>query len=82
MLRSDEVLTWIRGYLSDLLDIDAEEIKTSDPLRDFGMDSSDAVVLAGVMEEQFDLELEPALFLRNATLDDLITDLKSNGIVE
>ena len=81
MLQSDEVRSWIVGYLADTLDVAPEQIAGDAHLSGYGLDSSDAVIMAGIMEEQFDIELEPALFLRNATLDDLMADLKASGIV-
>lgn len=81
MLQAIEVKEWILGYLADALDLDGTSIDPDAHLSGYGLDSSDAVIMAGVMEERFDLELEPALFLRNATLNDLLADLKSSGIV-
>jgi acyl carrier protein len=42
----------------------------------------DAVVMAGAMEEHFDVEIDATLFLRNSTIDGLLADLQANGIVE
>ncbi|MDZ5649764.1 acyl carrier protein [Nitrospirillum sp. BR 11828] len=82
MLKSDAVRTWIVGFLVSLLDVNESEIKGDTLFHVMGLDSVDAVVMAGALEEHFNVEIEAALFLRNSTIDGLIADLQANGIVE
>jgi phthiocerol/phenolphthiocerol synthesis type-I polyketide synthase B len=82
MLDSELVRTWIVDFLVSLLKSDHGEIKGDTRFNVMGLDSVDAVVMAGAMEEHFDVELDAALFLRNSTIDSLIADLKSSGIAE
>lgn len=82
MLTADAVRVWITGFLVSLLDVDQAEIKGDTRFHVIGLDSVDAVVMAGAMEEHFDVEIDAALFLRNSTIDDLLADLQANGIVE
>lgn len=82
MLKADVVRAWIIDFLVSLLDVDPGEIKGDTRFHVVGLDSVDAVVMAGAMEEHFDVEVEAGLFLRNSTIDDLLADLQANGIVE
>ena len=82
MLKVDDVRAWIVNFLVDLLDADPVNIKGDTRFHAIGLDSVDAVVMAGAMEEHFAVELEAGLFLRNSTIDGLLADLQANGIVE
>jgi phthiocerol/phenolphthiocerol synthesis type-I polyketide synthase B len=76
-----EVRNWIVSYLSDYLDMPTSKIAPDTPLKDLGIDSLEVVVLAGAMEDQFDLNGDLALFLRNSTIDSLIVDLRNDGLL-
>ena len=47
-----------------------------------GLDSVDAVGMGGALEEHFGIEVDANIFLRNSTINEMIADLKSTGIVE
>lgn len=81
MLKADVIRAWITDFLVSFLDIDASEIKGDARFQNLGLDSVDAVVMAGAMEEHFDTEIEATLFLRNSTIDELLADLHANGII-
>lgn len=82
MLQAAPVRAWIIGFLVSLLDIGEAEIKGDTRFHVMGLDSVDAVVMAGAMEEHFGVEIDATLFLRNSTIDSLLADLQANGIVE
>ena len=82
MLKTDAVRAWIIGFLVSLLDLDQAAIKGDTRFHVMGLDSVDAVVMAGAMEEHFKVEVDATLFLRNATIDNLLADLQANGIIE
>jgi phthiocerol/phenolphthiocerol synthesis type-I polyketide synthase B len=82
MLKADAVRAWIIGFLVSLLDVSESEIKGDTRFHVMGLNSVDAVVMAGAMEEHFDIEIEATLFLRNSTIDSLLADMQANGIVE
>ena len=50
--------------------------------RDYGLDSMDAVVVGGALEERFDVEVDATLFLRNRSIDELMADLRRSRLVE
>jgi len=81
MLKADAVRAWITEFLVSLLGVEAATIKGDARFHNLGLDSVDAVVMAGALEEHFGTEIEATLFLRNSTIDELLADLKANGIV-
>lgn len=80
MLEVEAVKAWIVDFLVSLLDTDPDSIKGDTRFHVMGLDSVDAVVMAGAMEEHFNVEIDAALFLRNSTIDSLIADLQSSGL--
>lgn len=82
MLKSDAVRAWIVDFLVPLLNVEPAQIRGDSRFNVLGLDSVDAVVMAGAMEEHFDVEIDATLVLRNSTIDSLIADMKANGIVE
>lgn len=81
MLNAEAVRAWITEFLTSLLALEASAIRGDVRFNNLGLDSVDAVVMAGALEEHFDTEIDATLFLRNATIDDLLADLKANGII-
>ena len=75
-LTPENARLWACAYLAHLLDRPAAEIDLFRPLSEYGLDSVDAVVMAGEMEDHFGVEIDPATFLREATLGELISELK------
>ena len=75
-LTPDNARNWARAYLAHLLARPLEEIDLFRPLSEYGLDSVDAVVMAGEMEAHFGVQIDPATFLREATLGELIAELE------
>ena len=48
---------------------------------DMGVDSVDAVVIGGALEEQFDIEVDASLFLRCSNIAELLADMKAEGLI-
>ena len=68
-LSENELKAWMLNYLSTLLSIEAATIDTSAQFDSLGLDSIEAVVMAGVMEEEFDVLIEPTLLLQYPSID-------------
>ncbi|OLP46741.1 acyl carrier protein [Rhizobium oryziradicis] len=81
MLKEDDVRAWTVTFLATMLQCEAESIKSDVNFNVMGLSSVDAVIMAGAMEEHFDIEIDAALFLRNSTINSLIADLQASGIV-
>jgi len=66
-LNGENARRWALAYIAHLLDKPVEAIDLYRPFSDYGLDSLDAVVMAGEMEEHFSVELDPGIFLQEAT---------------
>jgi len=81
-MKEDDVRSWLVGYLAEMLDVPPDSIGPGREFSDYGLDSMDAVVVGGALEERFDVEVDATLFLRNRTIDELIADLRRARLVE
>jgi acyl carrier protein len=66
---------WVRQRLATSLGLRAEDIVLEKSIYDYGMDSVDAVILAGELEEFLGIEVDPAAFLQQPTLEAMIAGL-------
>jgi len=67
------VRRWATAYIAHLIARPPAEVDLFRPFSDYGLDSMDAVVMAGEMEEHFAIEIDPALFLQeSSSLGELI----------
>ena len=71
----EEIEKWLISYLSEALKIDKAEVDKKKPFKDYGLDSSAALILTGDLEDFLDLELEPTLLLDHKNLESLINYL-------
>jgi acyl carrier protein len=65
----------LRTHLGQVLGMAPEAIDLSKGLSTYGLDSIDAVLMAGDLEESFGIEIDPARFLAFDTFADIITTL-------
>ncbi|MGH2412356.1 MAG: condensation domain-containing protein, partial [Microcystaceae cyanobacterium] len=66
-----EIQDWLVNYLSQLLEIDPEEVDVTNPFERYGLDSSAAVVLSGDLQDWLGCELEPELLFDCPTIETL-----------
>ena len=71
-LELDQLRNWVAAYLGRLLLIDPGQIDLRKSLEDFGLDSVDALIMAGELEEHFHIEIEPSVLFEFGTLHDMI----------
>jgi acyl carrier protein len=76
MSTHDTLRNWVRGHLGRLIGIPPESIALDRKLSDYGLDSVDAVLMAGELEDQFGIEIDPASFIQYHTFDAMITSLE------
>ena len=81
MLVEQDVKDWIVAYIADYSGVPQESVKLDTPFSHYGLDSSDAVIVGGALEERFDVEIDATLFLRNEDIASLLADLKANGAI-
>ena len=80
-LDADTVRQWIVNYISSVLEISADEVTASASFAALGMDSVEAVLMAGVMEEDFGIQIEPSMIFDDPSIDGLIAAFRRVGIV-
>ena len=75
----DAIRKMLMAELAAILQIDESQIDTAKPFDEYGLDSTDAIIVVGLVEEQIGMELEPELLLRNRTIDEVVNSLKQLG---
>ena len=75
----DEIRRMLIVELASILQVEETEIDTAKPFDEYGLDSTDAVIVVGLVEERLGIELEPELLLRNRTIDEVIAALMEKG---
>ncbi len=79
--KSEEAIReWLVSYMSELLELDASEIDTGDPIASYGVDSSGAVGLLGDLSEWLGRKIDPALAYSYPTVDALSRFLAAEGV--
>ena len=73
-----DVRAWVRGYLGKLLALPPETVALDRGLDSYGLDSIDAVMMAGEMEEAFGVEIDPAAFLQYPTIEAMIVGMEAS----
>lgn len=75
---ADEIRFWVVSYLSDLLEIDADDVDVTIPFDRYGLDSSAAVGLTGELEDWLDKEVPPTLLYDYPTIEALVEYLSKD----
>jgi acyl carrier protein len=75
------VQAWLIKYITQAVDVPVTPFPTGDAFDSYGFDSTETVIMAGVMEEEFGIELEPALFFENPSVDGLVESLAKAGLI-
>lgn len=73
----DEIQTWIVSYLSDLLEVDPEEVDITIPFDRYGLDASAAIGLTGELEDWLGSQVDPTLLYDYPTVEGLVQHLNS-----
>lgn len=66
-----EVTDFLRTHISQRTKVPPEQILGSTVLVDFGLESIDAVLISGHIEDAFQIEVEPSLMFEFKTLDEV-----------
>jgi acyl carrier protein len=74
-MTEDGLRDWVRNHLASLLAVSPESVVLDRSLADYGLDSVDAVLMAGELEEALDIEIDPASFLQYDTFEQMIVAL-------
>jgi acyl carrier protein len=68
----EELRAWMIEYIASVLDLPPEDFPTEATFDSYGLDSVEATVMAGVMEEQFGVPIDPVLLFENPSIDDFV----------
>lgn len=77
---AETLKAWLVNYISSVLDIPAEDFPTEARFDSFGLDSVEAVVMAGVLEEEFRVPVDPIQFFENPSIEAFVGAYASDGI--
>ena len=72
MTTDERVCEWVRDHLAQVLGVAPESVTVDKGLSSYGLDSVDAVLMAGELEEAFGIEIEPARFIACDSLGEII----------
>ena len=77
-----EVLrAWMVKYICGVLGLDVATFSTSDRFDVYGLDSVEAVIMAGVMEEEFQVLVDPNQFFEYPSVDEFVNAFTSQASV-
>jgi acyl carrier protein len=72
MTTEERVSEWVRVHLGQVLGMAPESVTVDKGLSSYGLDSVDAVLMAGELEDAFGIEIEPARFIACDSLGEII----------
>lgn len=64
--------TWMVNYITSVLELPPESVPSSQKFNEYGLDSVEAVVMAGVMEEEFGVPVDPILLFEHPSIDQFV----------
>lgn len=68
----EDIRDWIVDYISNLLEVSADEVDTEIPFDAYGLDSSAAIGLTGDLEDWLGKEVDPTLLYDYPTVEALV----------
>jgi acyl carrier protein len=77
MSTEERLWEWVRAYLAQVLGVAPESIAFDKGLNNYGLDSIDAILMAGELEEAFGIEIDPASFIECDSFQAVIVLLAS-----
>lgn len=72
-----QVLAFLRNELAHFTETDPDSIPTDAVLVDTGLQSMDAVILSGKVEDTFGIELDPEIIFQHETLESFAIEVTS-----
>lgn len=67
-LDADALRAWMVRYITAILDL-PDAVATGQAFNEYGFDSVEAVVMAGVMEEEFGVPIDPIRLFEHPSID-------------
>lgn len=78
---AETLRSWMTSYIAAVLDLDQDTVATNVSFDSYGMDSVEAVIMAGVMEEEFSIRIDPTMVFEDPSIDGLVKALQGAGLV-
>lgn len=75
------VQEWIVGYIASVIDLEPGAVAPDQAFREIGMDSAEVVIMTGVLEEEFAIEVRAELPFEHPTVDGFVAALVEKGLV-
>jgi acyl carrier protein len=75
-------MEWFEGFLIQRFGFVPASFTAQTSFADLGLDSMDAVVMAGLLEDALAMPLEPEIFLTQTCVADVIDLLNQRGILK
>jgi len=72
---------WMVKYICGVLGLDTATFSTTDRFDVYGLDSVEAVIMAGVMEEEFQVIVDPNQFFEAPSVDEFVALFTSGAQV-
>jgi acyl carrier protein len=63
---------WMAKYICSVLGLDSATFSTSDRFDVYGLDSVEVVIMSGVMEEEFQVLVDPNQFFDAPSVDEFV----------
>ena len=71
---------WVCDHLAEVLGVPAQEVDLNRTLESYGLDSVEAVLMAGALEDEFHLQIDPAGFLQYPNLEAMVVALEKTRV--
>jgi acyl carrier protein len=72
---------WLVRYIGSVLEMPEGEFPTAENFDTYGLDSSETVIMAGVMEEEFGIQIDPVTLFENPSVDQLVSVFLERGLI-
>jgi acyl carrier protein len=71
---------WMSQYICAVLGLEEATLDPAASFDSYGLDSAEAVIMAGAMEEEFGVEIEPSLFFDEPTIGGVVAAFRAAGL--
>lgn len=78
-MTTSKLRIWTIDYLAGALGIPADSVELDRTLDSYGLDSVEAVLMAGALEESLGVEVDPAAFLQYPTIEAMVSALENKA---
>jgi acyl carrier protein len=75
---SETLRNWMVSYIDGILSVPGG-VQTDKTFDTYGFDSVEAVVMAGVMEEEFGVQIDPVQLFEHPSIDAFVRAFASDG---